>query len=71
MKYHYQPGTDGCDNTFDIMEGDELLVSVRYWERKEGAEADAKLITDALNAYDNSRHHSRRAILNSSKRNYR
>ena len=51
MRYHYQPGSDGCDETFDIMDGDDFLVSVHYWEEREWAEARAKLITDALNAY--------------------
>jgi hypothetical protein len=52
MPYTYQPGTDGCDSTFDVItpEG-EFMVSIHYWEMKADAEARAKLIVDALNAY--------------------
>ena len=50
--YTYVRGTDGCDRTFDILDCDGgFLVSIHYWEREAGAEADAKLIVDALNAY--------------------
>lgn len=50
--YTYSRGTDGCDKTFDIYDGnDDLLVSVHFWEREAEAEAEAKLIVNALNAY--------------------
>ncbi|MHC5537543.1 hypothetical protein ACYOEI_04850 [Singulisphaera rosea] len=50
--YTYSRGTDGCDKTFDILDGDgEMLVAIHFWERETEAEADAKLIVNALNAY--------------------
>lgn len=52
MPYTYQRSTDGCDETFDILtpEGGHL-VSVHFWDAVVEAEADAKLIVNALNAY--------------------
>lgn len=58
--YYYTEGTDEVGCTFDIFDAyNERLVSAHYWERcedlflerREEAEANAKLIVDALNAY--------------------
>ena len=50
--YRYERGTDGTDETFDILKPDgSHLVSVHFWEAEAEAEADARLITDALNAF--------------------
>ncbi len=55
MPYTYERSTDGCDSTFDILttEG-RHLVSVPFWDGEAAAEADAKLICDALNAWKKS-----------------
>lgn len=51
-KFTYQRGTDGCDETWDICYPDgSHLVSIHFWEARERAEAEAQLITNALNRY--------------------
>lgn len=58
MPYTYHRDKDGVDDTFDIMTPNgKHLVSVRFWDEPDmpenlaRAEAKARLITFALNAY--------------------
>ena len=50
--FHYQPGEDGVDHTFNVIciNTGELIVSTYYWEARQEAKAVAKLVADALNA---------------------
>ncbi|MHC5536704.1 hypothetical protein ACYOEI_00335 [Singulisphaera rosea] len=55
--YTYYRNSDGCDDTFDIIDADgKNLTSVHFWDEPTGlaarkAMADATLIVNALNAY--------------------
>jgi hypothetical protein len=51
-RYYYKPGTDGCDETFDVYTpDDQYVVSVRFWEAREWAENEARKIVRLLNKH--------------------
>ncbi len=51
-RFTYSRGTDGVDSTWDISYPDgSHLVSIHFWEKADETEAEAKLIVNALNAY--------------------
>jgi hypothetical protein len=51
-RYYYTRGTDGCDETFDVWTPDgHYVVSVRFWEKREWAEQEAKKIVRLLNKH--------------------
>jgi hypothetical protein len=49
--YHYAPGRDGVDETFDVycLTSEQHLCSFYYWFERQRAELEARLITVALN----------------------
>jgi hypothetical protein len=53
--YTYRRETDGTESHFDILtpEGKPIATTTQFWDgdAEWEAEADAKLICDALNAY--------------------
>jgi len=51
-KYTYYNSTQGCDETFEVCKDDGThIASIHFWEQRAEAEANAKLVVDALNAY--------------------
>jgi hypothetical protein len=47
-KFTYKRGTDGCDRTFDIYEGEAHFVSFHFWYEAAEAEAKAKDLVAAM-----------------------
>jgi hypothetical protein len=53
--YDYSRDKDGCDEVFNVVDGrGQVIVSVRFWDEVEAAEAKARLLVGALNAYAES-----------------
>ncbi len=51
-RYYYKRGSDGCDSTFDVHNGhNQFIIATHFWDEEAEAEATARLITNALNAY--------------------
>jgi hypothetical protein len=55
--YSYTRDKNGTDDCFDIYQGNEILVTIPFWDdpdipgEMEAAERKATLIVNALNAY--------------------
>ena len=52
LTFTYRRGTSGVDDTFDIvfLPTDRVVASLPYWDEEAATQAEARRLTDALNA---------------------